>query len=59
MELRVNCVDIGVTFKVLGVERENTVDAVNVHGGHEPCVMHLNPGNAIVNQQPSPLLMDR
>jgi len=45
--------------EILCIEGQNPLDAVDKHRGDEPCIMHLNSADAIVNQQPAPLLVNR
>ena len=45
--------------EVLFIEGQNALDAMDAHGGNEPCVVYLDSRDAIVNQQPSPFLVYR
>jgi hypothetical protein len=32
---------------------------MNMHGGNEPCIMHLDSGDAVVHRQTTPFLVNR
>jgi len=54
-----HCLNPCETRKIPSIERQNSLYIVYAHGRNEARVMHLNPGNVIVDKQPSPLVMYR
>jgi len=50
--------DLVEARKVFCVEGQDALHAMDAHGRNESCIMHLNSGDAIVNQQPPPFLVD-
>ena len=40
--------------KVASIQGKDAFDAVDVHGGNEPCVMHLNAGDGVSNEELAP-----
>ena len=50
-----NLVEAGEVFCVEG---KDALYAVDMHGCNEPCIMHLDSGDAIVHQQSPPFLMN-
>jgi hypothetical protein len=50
-----NGCDTFVTTEILQVERENPVEPMDFHGGHEAGIMHLRTNNVVLNDVPPPL----
>src|SRR5262249_30243172 len=57
--LRVHGGDAGVASEVRNVQGEEVRDAVPVHGGNKPRIVHLNVGDGMRHEQPAPLNVDR
>jgi hypothetical protein len=53
-----NGLDVGITYKVPRVERKNPFDAMHSHSGYQSCVMNLNAGDVVSDEQLPPFLMD-
>jgi hypothetical protein len=53
--LRMNGCDPFVTTKILHVERENPIEPMDLHGGHEACVVHLCTNDVVLEYEPPPL----
>jgi hypothetical protein len=51
--------DAGEAAEVSGVEGQEMGEAVDPHRGDKARVVHLNAGNGMGNQEPSPLLVNR
>ena len=45
--------------EVFRVEGEDAVDVMDMHGSHQPSVMHLDSRDAIEHKEPAPFLVDR
>jgi hypothetical protein len=50
--------DVRESRKILCVECENALYRVDVHGGSDPCIVHLNAGNIVLYKEASPLCMN-
>src|SRR5450759_2960317 len=47
--------DTFVTTEILHVERENPIEPMHFHGGHEVGIMHLGANDTVLNHEPPPL----
>ncbi|SPF34749.1 hypothetical protein SBA4_1560013 [Candidatus Sulfopaludibacter sp. SbA4] len=50
--------DVWVTLKIVRVEREQMSHRMNLHSGGQPCVMHLNAGDGMGDNQTPPFVVD-
>jgi hypothetical protein len=56
---RVNRLDLGVARKVSLVERQYAHYSMHPHGSDQACIVNLDTGDVIGNNQSSPFLMNR
>jgi hypothetical protein len=54
----VDGVNAGEACEVPCIEGENAFYAVDVHGGSEPGIMNLRAGDAVINEQPTPFVVN-
>ena len=54
-----DCFNVVEAREIFCIEGKDATNAVDAHSSNESCIMHLDSGDAIVHQQPSPFVMDR
>src|ERR1035441_10566487 len=53
--LRMNGRDPFVTDEILHVKRENAIEPMHFHGGHQGGIVHLRTNEVVLNHEPPPL----
>jgi len=54
-----NRFDIGESGEVPRVESEDALYPVHMHGGYQPCVMHLDAGDVVSNEKATPFQVNQ
>lgn len=50
--------DVGIAFEIFGVECQQVFDVVGFHGSDDFCVMDLDTGDKIFNDEFAPVFID-
>lgn len=55
---RFDCFDVGIAFEIFGVEDQQIFDVVGFHRVGDFCVMELNAGNGMFDDEFAPVFID-